>query len=111
MPWRHLYLGADLEEAIVARKASVTRDKRRLQSSRRRDRSRTYTLPFQSRQYQMFGVGLLSILAGFITLGLGSISFAPLLMVLGYCIVIPLIFFWKADIKEAATSDRGSPQP
>ena len=96
----------------MARKASVTRDKRRQQSSRRRDRGRRpYTLPFQSRQYHMFGVGLLSILAGFITLGLGSITFAPLLMVLGYCVVIPLIFFWKTDIKEAATSDRGSPQP
>ncbi|MEE2710308.1 MAG: hypothetical protein VYA69_12015, partial [Gemmatimonadota bacterium] len=85
---------------------------RRQQSSRQRDRGRRpYTLPFQSRQYQMFGVGLLSILAGFITLGLGSITFAPLLMVLGYCVVIPLIFFWKTDIKEAATSDRGSAQP
>ncbi len=111
MPWPRLYLDAVLVEAIVARKASATREKRRLKSSRRLDRNRKpYTLPFQSRHYQMFGVGLVTILAGFIALGFGSITLAPLLMVVGYCVLIPLILFWKADTEEAATSERRSPQ-
>ncbi|SVB99475.1 uncharacterized protein METZ01_LOCUS252329, partial [marine metagenome] len=70
-----------------------------------------YTLPFQSRHYQMFGVGLVTILAGFIALGFGSITLAPLLMVVGYCVLIPLILFWKADTEEPATSERRSSQP
>ena len=96
----------------MARKASATREKRRPQSSRRRDRNRKpYTLPFQTRHYQLFGAGLLVILAGFITLGFGSITLAPLLMVVGYCVLIPLILLWKADADEATGSDRESPQP
>ncbi|SVB72429.1 uncharacterized protein METZ01_LOCUS225283, partial [marine metagenome] len=40
MPWPRLYLDAVLVEAIVARKASATREKRRMKSSRRLDRNR-----------------------------------------------------------------------
>ena len=35
-------------------------------------------------------VGLASIVAGYIFLGYGSISLAPVLLVLGYCVLVPL---------------------
>lgn len=106
-------------EAEVARKVPTTREysrsqeRRRPQPSRRRTVShRTYTLPFQSRHYGLFGIGFLVILAGFIALGFGSITFAPLLLVLGYCVLIPLVFLWKAAPEEEHTiSDRESRQP
>jgi uncharacterized membrane protein HdeD (DUF308 family) len=34
--------------------------------------------------------GLVSIVVGYILLGRGSISAAPLLLVLGYCILVPV---------------------
>jgi uncharacterized membrane protein HdeD (DUF308 family) len=35
-------------------------------------------------------LGLISIVIGYITLGQGSISLAPALLVLGYCVFIPI---------------------
>jgi hypothetical protein len=40
-------------------------------------------------------VGILIIVIGYILLGKGSITAAPLLLVLGYCVVVPLsIILW-----------------
>lgn len=38
----------------------------------------------------LMGVGLLVIITGFITLARGSITLAPILLVLGYCVLIPV---------------------
>jgi hypothetical protein len=35
-------------------------------------------------------VGMISIIVGYVFLGLGSISLAPVLLVLGYCVLVPL---------------------
>ena len=35
-------------------------------------------------------VGLVSIVAGYVFLGYGSISLAPVLLVLGYCVLVPM---------------------
>ncbi len=34
--------------------------------------------------------GLVAITVGYVVLGLGSISLAPALLVLGYCVLVPL---------------------
>jgi uncharacterized membrane protein HdeD (DUF308 family) len=34
--------------------------------------------------------GMISIVVGYVFLGLGSISLAPVLLVLGYCVLVPL---------------------
>ena len=107
-------------EAGVARRDAPAREnirsqlrRRRSQTSRRRAVvNRSYTLPFQSRHYSLFGIGILVILSGFITLGFGSITLAPLLLILGYCVLLPFIFFWKAaPEKEQAITDQESRQP
>ena len=68
----------------MARKSPPTREKRRQQGGRRRDRNRKpYVSPFGNRHYQVFGGGLLVIALGFITMGFGSITLAPLLMIVG----------------------------
>ncbi len=34
--------------------------------------------------------GMISIVVGYVFLGLGSIALAPVLLVLGYCVLVPL---------------------
>ncbi len=47
-------------------------------------------LQFGPLNYGGFALGLLLIIIGFFTLSQGSMTLAPLLLVLGYCIVIPV---------------------
>jgi membrane-anchored glycerophosphoryl diester phosphodiesterase (GDPDase) len=55
------------------------------------------SLGFTKRNYYLFALGLVVIVLGFITLRMGSITLAPILLVLGYCVIIPLsiIVDWK----------------
>jgi uncharacterized membrane protein len=47
-------------------------------------------LPFSRKNYFLFALGLLVIVVGYVTLGYGSITLAPILLVLGYCVIIPV---------------------
>lgn len=60
------------------------------------------TLPFNRTNYLLFGLGLLIIIVGYILLSIGpwnsfpSLTAAPILLVIGYCIIIPVaILFHK----------------
>ncbi len=58
---------------------------------------------FGKRNYILFAVGLLVIIAGFIFLGTGDTVFAPILLVLGYCVIIPIAIIIKDKRKEPET--------
>ena len=45
---------------------------------------------FDKTNYMILGAGLLIIVLGFIFLASGDITISPILLVLGYCVVIPL---------------------
>ncbi len=53
-------------------------------------------VPFTKLNYQLFGIGSFLILVGYWTLaqapvdGLLTLTFAPILLVVGYCVLIPL---------------------
>ncbi len=53
-------------------------------------------LPFTGRNYLWLGIGLGSIILGYISLAQGpvnsfwSLTLAPILLVLGYCVLIPV---------------------
>jgi hypothetical protein len=47
------------------------------------------------KNYIIMGVGLATIIAGFITLSGGSMTLAPLLLVVGYCVLIPIALLIK----------------
>ena len=47
-------------------------------------------IPFGKRNYLIFGVAALVILAGYLALSKGSITLAPILLLLGYLVLIPL---------------------
>lgn len=46
-------------------------------------------LPFGRKNYILFGIGALVIVVGYIALAGGSITLAPILLLLGYLVVIP----------------------
>jgi len=50
---------------------------------------------FGPKNYVLGGLGLLLIVFGFITLAAGSITLAPILLVLGYCVVVPIAILIK----------------
>lgn len=45
---------------------------------------------FARKNFLFFGLGLVSVVAGFILLGAGSITLAPILLVAGYLVFFPL---------------------
>ena len=45
---------------------------------------------FGKNNYLILGIGLLFIVVGFVFLAVGDITVSPILLVLGYCVIIPL---------------------
>jgi len=43
-------------------------------------------------KWKIFAAGMVSIVAGYFFLAAADVSFAPVLLVLGYCILVPLSF-------------------
>ena len=43
-------------------------------------------------RWGMFAGGLIAVVLGYVLLALGNITLSPLLLVAGYCILIPLAF-------------------
>jgi hypothetical protein len=56
----------------------------------RRPAARQTALELTRKNYLILGAGLVAILAGYFLLSRGSISAAPVLLVAGYCVLIPL---------------------
>ncbi|UCE25699.1 MAG: hypothetical protein JSU74_06555 [Candidatus Zixiibacteriota bacterium] len=61
--------------------------------------------PYGKKNYLIFAAAMLVIIIGFITLAKGSITLAPILLVIGYCVLLPIALI----IKDKPEED--SPQP
>lgn len=61
--------------------------------------------PFGPRNYILFAVGLLVIVVGYISLSAGSITLAPILLVLGYCVLIPISIIVKGKSEVIPAED------
>lgn len=46
-------------------------------------------LPFGRKNYIIFGLAALTIIGGYLSLSAGSITLAPILLLLGYLVLIP----------------------
>jgi hypothetical protein len=71
-------------------------------------------LPFGRRNYIWFGIGILVIVIGYLLLGLGDITLAPILLVAGYCVIIPISIIMSGEKKkkaENAQPEKQSLQP
>jgi len=81
-------------------------------------KGQTAALPFTKRNYQILGIGLLLIVLGYIALsqepwdGMMPLVVAPILLVLGYCVVIPLgiLYRGKPPKQPTETSTTAEPQ-
>ena len=74
------------------------------------DRPKTKTFAFTRKNYLTLLAGLAVIIVGFITLRMGSITLAPLLLVVGYCVIIPIGILLRpktsAQKERRSTADR-----
>ena len=43
-------------------------------------------------KWKLFAAGMAAIVVGYVLLGTDDITFAPILLVLGYCVLVPLSF-------------------
>lgn len=57
-------------------------------------------LPFGKRNYTWFGIGIVTIVIGYISLAMGSITLAPILLVAGYCVIIPISIIMSGEKKK-----------
>jgi len=68
---------------------------------------------FGKRNYIFLGIGLFLIIVGFIVMGTGDITISPIMLVLGYCVAIPLGILLPAQKGEKnqpaapSSSERG----
>jgi hypothetical protein len=62
-------------------------------------------LPFTRTNYLLFVAGLVVIVAGYISLAGGSITLAPILLVAGYCVIVPISILYRGS--ESSSSPQG----
>jgi len=51
------------------------------------------SIRFSARSLWLFGAGFVAIVVGYVLLSGGSITAAPILLVAGYCALVPLAIF------------------
>jgi hypothetical protein len=83
----------------------------RVEEKKLKKKSIIGSLPFTKTNYQIFAVGLVLLVLGYVALsqepwdGTMPLVVAPILLVLGYCVVIPLaILFQKKSPDEHGTA-------
>ncbi len=63
-------------------------------------------LDLTATNYKWFGLAILILVIGYFFLAQGpadsfmSLSLAPIILIIGYCVVVPYAIFWKAKKKE-----------
>jgi hypothetical protein len=84
-------------------------------SDQKRRAAKDEKLPLDKQNFLIIGLGLVVILIGYLALANGPIEgflplvLAPILLVLGYCVIIPLgIMYKKSYIKQENSSQTQS---
>ncbi len=67
--------------------------------------------PFGRKNYILFAIALVVIVAGFFSLSQGSISLAPVLLVVGYCVLVPWAILAKDKPAVATPGETSSTDP
>ena len=62
---------------------------------RQKTKAAAKKLAFGRRNWLVLLAGVLTIVLGFFALSTGSITLAPILLVLGYCVIVPLAILIK----------------
>jgi hypothetical protein len=61
----------------------------------KRETRRFPNISFTKKNYLLLLLAIIVIIAGFFFLARGSTTLAPILLVLGYCVLVPLAILWK----------------
>lgn len=61
--------------------------------------------PFGKKNYIWFGIALATMVIGYVLLSQGSITLAPLLLVIAYCVLMPVAIL----VKDVPKSDSSIP--
>jgi hypothetical protein len=75
------------------------------------------TLPFTKMNYQILGTGILCIILGYVALaqepwdGTMPLVVAPILLVLGYCVIIPIGILFRKRSKSEVTNQPEAIRP
>ncbi|MDZ4723324.1 MAG: hypothetical protein SGI97_05410 [candidate division Zixibacteria bacterium] len=69
---------------------------------------RTIIWPFGKKNYIFFAIALVVIIAGFVTLSQGSMTLAPFLLVVGYCVLVPIAIMIKDRPSDRTSTDGDS---
>jgi hypothetical protein len=82
-------------------------NKKQLKYEGPKKKAKTIPLDLTARNYQLFGLGILVLVIGYVFLskapvnGFWSLTFAPILLVIGYCIVMPFAVLYRNKNKES----------
>lgn len=66
-------------------------------------------LGLTARNYQLFGLGLVVLVIGYIFLSMGpadsfwSLTLAPILLVISYCIIMPVAILYRKKASDTQT--------
>ncbi|MBN2009399.1 hypothetical protein JW960_08635 [candidate division KSB1 bacterium] len=69
-------------------------------------RQKAVAFTLTSRNYQLFGISILVIILGYIALSKGpansfwSLTLAPILLVIGYCVIVPIAIIYRGKNKQ-----------
>jgi hypothetical protein len=97
--------------------AQITRSKQPQRPPRRKAKAADI-LPLTKENYVLLGVGVLIIIVGYIVMGEGSVKgfmplvLAPILLILGYCVAIPLaLLYRKREAKSPVPAEAKLSEP
>ena len=85
----------------------------RKREAQRRRTVREQALPLGKENFQIIGLGLVVILAGYLAVLTGSVEgflplvLSPILLVIGYCVIVPFGIIYRK--KEAAAAEPAAP--
>ncbi len=86
----------------------VTKSSARAAAKVAADRHEEIRWPFGMKNYLVFALALVVIVIGYVTLGYGSMTLAPALLVLGYCVLIPVAIVIRDQPDESRTVADGA---
>ena len=71
-----------------------------------KEQNNQFKWPFGPRNYMVFALAIVIIIIGYISLGQGSITLAPVLLVLGYCVLIPVSLIIKSHPRTGSNNNQ-----
>ena len=90
----------------MRRAPTASRERREARGRRRVGPEREH-LPLDRENLILFAVSLGVIILGYVFLAQGSITLAPILLVLGYCVLVPVAIIYRPRRRLAGESEPG----